>query len=347
MESLPNSFFQQEPVVFFSSGPPTQGFCGNDQGSGSQRHYRRCGGGPGFEYQRNGNHGFSFAFLKPLAMAILSLFALSIAVRTVLFLLAVVFSPPVLFLCLFFLLISQSGGQYHNSWNAREFQQCFRNPRRRFHRFFSSNNGNRCGNRRGQWRAAASDRRTPSNASQASRAPAAPPMAPTRQEPQQQQATAAPTGRDDFELISPFNLMMAAAAAAESATQSEGQDNATPNTNEQAGDRIPSNSTPTQQQKVPVHRNETDEELTIAMDISGFDIANIQITVENDVLCIHGERTNKIGDSFIVEECFDLDKEVFDEDTVTASASEGVLEVKVQKKAAPQPRVISIQTDKK
>ncbi|KAL3893672.1 MAG: hypothetical protein SGARI_008011, partial [Bacillariaceae sp.] len=123
---------------------------------------------------------------------------------------------------------------------------------------------------------------------------------------------------------------MAAAAAAESASQSNSNSTNNPDTAEES-------KTAAQHQKVPVHRNETDEALTIAMDISGFDVANIHITVENDVLCIQGERTNKIGDSFIVEEYFDLDKEQFDEDTLKASASEGVLEVKVQKKAAPQP----------
>jgi HSP20 family molecular chaperone IbpA len=85
----------------------------------------------------------------------------------------------------------------------------------------------------------------------------------------------------------------------------------------------------------------------IAMDISGFDVANIRITVENETLCIRGERTNKIGDTFVMDECFALDKEQFDEDSVHAKASDGVLEVKVQKKTAPRPRVISILTGDK
>ena len=370
--SLPNnSFFEQEPVVFFSSGPPTQNFRGETtHGPGARSQYhRRCGGGmPNYHNPHHQHAASSFSFLKSLAFGILSLFALSMLARFALFAVAVLFSPPVLLLCLFVLVVSQGWHQnqlpFNDYWNTQEFQRCFRNPRRS-RRFFSTNNNDR--NRGGGFgdNGTAAQRGPGPNNNNNRRPPFAghrhpsqnatqpvntqDPRTPSPHSPPQPAANQDTSPTDhDFELISPFNLMMAAAAAANNETAaSEGTTTSGSAPPEEAAEQSPAHAA-SQQQKVPVHRTETDEALVIAMDVSGFDVSNIRITIENDMLCIRGERTNKIGDKFVLEEFFTLDKEHFGEDSVQATASEGVLEVKVPKKAAPQPRVISIDTtDKK
>jgi hypothetical protein len=57
-----------------------------------------------------------------------------------------------------------------------------------------------------------------------------------------------------------------------------------------------------------VHRNDTDNFLVVSLDISGFNIANMQITIEDSRIHIRGERTNKIGGTIVIEEYIDLDE---------------------------------------
>jgi HSP20 family molecular chaperone IbpA len=92
----------------------------------------------------------------------------------------------------------------------------------------------------------------------------------------------------------------------------------------------------------PVHRNDTDDFLIVSMDISGFDIADIQITIEDSRIHIRGDRTNKIGDTIVVEEYIDLDENRFIKECITANVSEGILEMKVGKKEELKPRLIPI-----
>jgi HSP20 family molecular chaperone IbpA len=341
MESLPNSsFFQQDPpVVFFAAGPPT-GPRSRTFGNNDHRN-------------SNGNK-FPWSFLAKLALIILSLYTIAMVVRIMLFLVAVVFSPPVLLLCLFILVMSGSHGLpfSSNDWNTtREFQRYFHNPPR-LNRFFASNSW---------WTPAgcnptrrSATRRAPTSNVSRTASTSRPATTPntnheashtntnTNTNPNTNTRPASPN--QDFELVSPFHLMMAAAAAPNAT------DNNPTATEESSNDENDRNRA-SPYQKVPVHRQENENELVISMDVSGFDPSQLCITVENDnnetTLCIRGERVNKIGDRFEVDESFALDPKEFELESVSAAVSEGVLQVKVEKKAPPQPRIISIKANEK
>jgi HSP20 family molecular chaperone IbpA len=92
----------------------------------------------------------------------------------------------------------------------------------------------------------------------------------------------------------------------------------------------------------PVHINDTDDFLIVSLDISGFNIADTQITIEDSRIHIRGERTNKIGDTIVIEEYIDLDENRFIKECITANVSDGILEVKVGKKEESKPRSIPI-----
>jgi HSP20 family molecular chaperone IbpA len=64
------------------------------------------------------------------------------------------------------------------------------------------------------------------------------------------------------------------------------------------------------------------------------------------LLYINGERTNRIGDTFAIQEKLVLDEEAYNLDSIHANLSDGVLEIRIQKKPVPQPRIISISTKK-
>jgi HSP20 family molecular chaperone IbpA len=341
MEYLPGSFFQQQqqPVVFFAAGPPTQTFR-NEQGP------------PGYHcrtnLRENSGNNMSLAFLAKLAFFILSLYAMSMAVRVLLYLFAIVFSPPVLLLCLFTLVLSSHHGWDFSTrnFNAREFQRCVGNPCL-FRRYFPWGPAptERSGPPRRSRESANINHHPNATASGTTRPPA------TRDNKEQRPATSTTSQRPrsnspshDFELVNPFHLMMAVAGTdANTSTDNEARNTTPATSNASEQDPSEGNNIKPEFTKIPVHRLETEQALVVSMDISGFDPSQLHITVENTTtLCIRGERTNKIGDRFVLEENFDLDPTVFELDNVTADACDGVLQVKVDKKAPSQPRVISI-----
>jgi HSP20 family molecular chaperone IbpA len=68
--------------------------------------------------------------------------------------------------------------------------------------------------------------------------------------------------------------------------------------------------------------------------------------MDTTLLCINGERDTRIGDTFVIQEKFFLDEEACNLDSIHANLSDGVLEIRIQKKPVPQPRIISISTRK-
>jgi HSP20 family molecular chaperone IbpA len=243
-------------------------------------------------------------FLKKLALTIVSLFTLSMVFRLFLLLVAIAFSPPVLLLCLFGLLFS------HQDWgNGR-----FTNSPGCYHIFNTRSGGASSGPCR---------RRCTRNTRSSAESEAS-----TRGEQQQQQERQ----KSELEVKN---------------TEEPLNDNNTSS----IGDASPS-STPLRRStantaryhKVHVHRDETDKTLSIAFDISGFEVSDIQVTVDNSEVIIRGDRKNVLGDTFLVEERVALDEDRFLEDSVKAQALDGIMMVTIQKKPAPKPRVISITT---
>jgi HSP20 family molecular chaperone IbpA len=107
----------------------------------------------------------------------------------------------------------------------------------------------------------------------------------------------------------------------------------------------------THYQRAPVHRDETEERLTLALDVpAGFASDDINVSMEGDFhLCIEGSRTNCVGNTFYIQERFYLDEDTYNFDTIQGNLSDGVLEIMIQKKPSLlQPRrVISVTTNKK
>lgn len=94
-----------------------------------------------------------------------------------------------------------------------------------------------------------------------------------------------------------------------------------------------------------IHREETEEHLKLSLDVPGFDTDLITVSVEEEnKLLVLGTRFNRLGDAFEVNERFSLDPEIYDHDTIQVELSEGVLDISIQKKPAPKPRVIAIST---
>jgi HSP20 family molecular chaperone IbpA len=345
MEYLPSSFFQDnhEPVVFFAAGPPTQSFR-NEQGPQGQHH--RAG------LRDSSGHNNLFAFLAKLAFIILCMYALSMAVRILWYLVAIVFSPPVLLLCLFTLVMSGNHGWVFSThdFNAREFQRYFGNPcrLRRYFAWGPTTATGRSGPARRSRESGDPDHYPTATASGTTRPPAS-----TRVNTEQPTASTDQPPRNnspshDFELVSPFHLMMAVAGTGPNSTSTDTEGRNRSSDTRNASDRNPSDRGDNQPEftKIPIHRHETEQALILSMDISGFDPSQLHITVEKiSTLCIRGERTNKIGDRFVLKENFDLNPAEFAVESITANASDGVLQVKVQKKAPSQPRVVSVNVD--
>jgi len=98
-------------------------------------------------------------------------------------------------------------------------------------------------------------------------------------------------------------------------------------------------------QKSPIHyHEETPKAAKMSLDVTGFSLDNLSIEVEDYVVSISGKRTNKLGDIFSIQRRFRLDKTTADQDSVTATLEDGVLEIIVEKKAMTGPRKISIQS---
>jgi len=99
----------------------------------------------------------------------------------------------------------------------------------------------------------------------------------------------------------------------------------------------------TYSQRVLVKKNRTNEGVTIAIDVPGFTAENLEIKVEGHVVSVFGKRKNRVGDTFVVHQCFPLgDKSLFDEDTINASLKDEVLEITIHEKPKPKARLIPI-----
>ena len=96
---------------------------------------------------------------------------------------------------------------------------------------------------------------------------------------------------------------------------------------------------------------ETDQELTFAIEIAGSESGDIDVTTENGVLTVHGERTEEWKDegryhlvergsgSFIRR--FQLPEGV-DTDKIEAEVENGLLQVRIPKSALPQPKKVNV-----
>merc|ERR1712224_795519 len=97
------------------------------------------------------------------------------------------------------------------------------------------------------------------------------------------------------------------------------------------------------EQRSPIHMHEeTPQFAKMSLDVAGFTPDDISINVDNHVVSIRGQRTNKLGDVFELDRKFRLDKNTVNVDGVTASFEDGILEVTVSKKPIAGPRKIQI-----
>jgi HSP20 family protein len=105
-----------------------------------------------------------------------------------------------------------------------------------------------------------------------------------------------------------------------------------------------------------VDAKETASDVTIAVELPGIDPKGVEITYENDILTVKGEKasTRKEGESearyHLVERSFGAFARSFrmpkglDESKIDASYANGVLTIRVPKAAIPAPRKIEIKT---
>lgn len=112
---------------------------------------------------------------------------------------------------------------------------------------------------------------------------------------------------------------------------------------QQAADRQAQAAANTIEQRNPIHyHDETPQLAKMSLDITGFTSEDITINVEDFVVSISGKRTNRLGDVFVIDRKFRLDKKTVNLDSVTASFEDGILELIVPKKASVGPRTIPI-----
>lgn len=97
------------------------------------------------------------------------------------------------------------------------------------------------------------------------------------------------------------------------------------------------------EQRTPIHYDqETPQVAKMSLDVTGFAPEDIAVSVEDFVVSIKGERTNKLGDVFVLNRRFRLDKSTVCVDDVIASIDDGILELTVPKKSTIGPRKIPI-----
>mmetsp|Transcript_4605 Transcript_4605/g.11838 ORF Transcript_4605/g.11838 Transcript_4605/m.11838 type:complete len:323 (-) Transcript_4605:227-1195(-) len=97
------------------------------------------------------------------------------------------------------------------------------------------------------------------------------------------------------------------------------------------------------EQRTPIHYDqETPQVAKMSLDVTGFAPEDIAVSVEDFVVSIKGERTNKLGDVFVLDRRFRLDKSTVCVDDVIASIDDGILELTVPKKSTIGPRKIPI-----
>merc|ERR1712188_203109 len=98
---------------------------------------------------------------------------------------------------------------------------------------------------------------------------------------------------------------------------------------------LPTSSTAIEQ-RTPLHvENETPESggaAKMSLDVTGFAPNQIKLSLENSVVSIKGERTNKLGDKFVLDRKFRLDKKPTQAEKVPASFDDGILEVTIPTK---------------
>merc|ERR1712224_1040615 len=88
---------------------------------------------------------------------------------------------------------------------------------------------------------------------------------------------------------------------------------------------------------------ETPDAARMSLDITGFTPQDVTIMVEDHVVFVKGERTNRLGDVFVLDRKFRLDKKTALVDEVTATFdNDGILEITVPKKSLVGPRTIPI-----
>jgi HSP20 family protein len=98
---------------------------------------------------------------------------------------------------------------------------------------------------------------------------------------------------------------------------------------------------------------ETDRELSFAVEIAGSDASDVDVTTENGVLTIRGDRSEDWKDEgryHLVERGygsftrrFQLPEGV-DIDKIQADVENGLLQVRIPKSAMPQPKTIQVKT---
>lgn len=101
--------------------------------------------------------------------------------------------------------------------------------------------------------------------------------------------------------------------------------------------------------------SETDQEVVVKADLPGIDAKDIEITVSGDLLTVKGEKkeeTKEEGKSFhrVERRYGSFSRQVHlpaavDADRIEASASKGVLTVRLPKRPEVQPRRIEIRAD--
>eukprot|EP00529_Nitzschia_sp_RCC80_P026875 CAMPEP_0113495844 /NCGR_PEP_ID=MMETSP0014_2-20120614/29815_1 /TAXON_ID=2857 /ORGANISM="Nitzschia sp." /LENGTH=276 /DNA_ID=CAMNT_0000389747 /DNA_START=94 /DNA_END=924 /DNA_ORIENTATION=- /assembly_acc=CAM_ASM_000159 len=98
-------------------------------------------------------------------------------------------------------------------------------------------------------------------------------------------------------------------------------------------------------ERSPVHRNETDKVATISIDVTGYNVEDLKISVDDDhIVTVNGRRKNKLGDTYVIHRRFKLDKNTADKDKIEIRLVDGILDIVVPKKSVTGPRLIPITT---
>merc|ERR1712124_12677 len=100
-------------------------------------------------------------------------------------------------------------------------------------------------------------------------------------------------------------------------------------------------------QRTPIHMDDSNAEFAkMSLDVTGFAPHQIKVSVDDYVVSIAGERRNKLGDLFVIDRKFRLDKKTALVDGVEASFDKddvaGILEIVVPKNVSAGPRTIPI-----
>merc|ERR1712232_1288558 len=101
-------------------------------------------------------------------------------------------------------------------------------------------------------------------------------------------------------------------------------------------------------QRTPIHMDDSHSEFAkMSLDVTGFAPHQIKVSVDDYVVSISGERRNKLGDLFVIDRKFRLDKKTALVDGVEASFDDnddvaGILEIVVPKNVSAGPRTIPI-----